>query len=414
MLTSYIKIALKVLARRKFFTFISLFGISLTLLVLIVGTAILDNIFSPRAPESRFDRVVGVYVLGLYSDTFGSTGNPGYRFLDEYMRGLEGAEATSIFTVTTQLAMYHEGAKIETHMRRTDGAYWNILDFDFVEGGPFTEADNENAKFVAVITTDLRGKLFGSQPALGKTLTLDGQQYRVVGVVEPVAITRLVGFSEIWAPIRTMKGRDWESRMHSGFNGIVLARNASDIPMLQQAFRNRLAGFHLDDPRLGKITKVVAGLDTQFEAFARMATGDNLGGSASLLRIILIAAALLFITLPTMNLVSVNLSRILERAPEIGVRRAFGASSRALVLQFVVENVILTVIGGAIGFVLAIGVLAALSRIDLIPYAVFDVNLRIFAYGIGLAALFGVISGVYPAWRMSRLHPVTALRGGAA
>ena len=60
--------------------------------------------------------------------------------------------------------------------------------------------------------------------------------------------------------------------------------------------------------------------------------------------------ALLFITLPTMNLVSINLSRIMERASEIGVRKAFGASSRTLVGQFVMENVVLTVIGGAIGF----------------------------------------------------------------
>lgn len=224
-------------------------------------------------------------------------------------------------------------------------------------------------------------------------------------------ITRLVGFSEIWTPVRTLASRGYEDRMLGSFNGIVLARDAGDFPQLRQAFANRLAGFVPDDPNM---KRVVTGLDTQFEAFARTVTGSQLGGKASVLRGILIVAALLFITLPTLNLVSINLSRIMERGPEIGVRRAFGASSRALVMQFVVENIILTVIGGVIGFLLAIVVLAALARIDFIPYAVFDVNLRIFLYGVGMAALFGIISGVYPAWRMSRLHPVTALRGGAA
>src|SRR5690349_19426634 len=149
MIANYIKIALKVLGRRKFFTFISLFGISLTLVVLMVATTVLDNVFAPRAPESKFDRVLGVYRLGMHGPNFNSTGNPGYRFIKEYVLSLPGAEAASVYTGQSMLAMYHEGRKIDTHMRRTDGAYWQILDFDFVEGGPFTEADNANANFVA-------------------------------------------------------------------------------------------------------------------------------------------------------------------------------------------------------------------------------------------------------------------------
>ena len=411
MLNNYIKIAFKVLARRKFFTFISLFGISLTLFVLIVATAMLDNEFAPRAPESRFDRVLGVYSLGLYGPHFGTTSEPGYLFLDTYLRGLTGAERISIFTSSQQLAMYHQGVKIETHLRRTDGAYWDILDFTFLEGAPFTEQDNRDARFVAVITDDMRQKLFGADKGVGRRIELDGQTFRVVGVVKPVSITRRAGFSEVWAPLRTMKSRDYERRMLEGFTGIVLARSSADFPMLRREFNERLSRFTFDDPAFNQ---VVAGLDTSFEAVARTVTGSRLSGRASTFRLILIVAGLLFVTLPTMNLVSINLSRIMERGPEIGVRKAFGASSRALVTQFVVENVVLTVVGGVIGFGLAAVALRMLSRLDFIPYAVFDVNLRIFLYGVGLAALFGVISGVYPAWRMSRMHPVNALRGGVA
>jgi putative ABC transport system permease protein len=161
----------------------------------------------------------------------------------------------------------------------------------------------------------------------------------------------------------------------------------------------------------------MAGLDTRFEAFSREALGTRGSHSEEVqtgtVRLIFILAALLFITLPTMNLISINLSRIMERASEIGVRKAFGASSRSLIGQFVLENVVLTVIGGAIGFVLAVIALPALSRLELIPYATFDINFRIFGYCMLLAAIFGAISGAYPAWRMSRMHPVNALRGGA-
>jgi putative ABC transport system permease protein len=104
---------------------------------------------------------------------------------------------------------------------------------------------------------------------------------------------------------------------------------------------------------------------------------------------------------------------MLERAPEIGVRKAFGAPRSALISQFVLENVVLTVIGGFCSFVLATAALGAINGSGLIEGASFALNWRVFAWGLGIAVFFGVLSGMYPAWRMSRLHPVEALRGGA-
>lgn len=115
--------------------------------------------------------------------------------------------------------------------------------------------------------------------------------------------------------------------------------------------------------------------------------------------------------LPALNLANINLSRILERTSEIGVRKAFGASSRALVGQFLVENVVLTLVGGSIGLVGGAIGLAIVNRSGLIPYADFSLNWRVFLYGLAAALVFGLLSGVYPAWRMSRLDPVQALRG---
>jgi putative ABC transport system permease protein len=120
----------------------------------------------------------------------------------------------------------------------------------------------------------------------------------------------------------------------------------------------------------------------------------------------------LFMLLPAINLINLNVSRIMERASEIGVRKAFGASSWMLVGQFIVENVFLTLIGGMIGFVLSQLVLRSITNSGLIPYADLNLNYRIFIYGLLTAIFFGLFSGVYPAWKMSRLHPVEALRGG--
>jgi putative ABC transport system permease protein len=117
--------------------------------------------------------------------------------------------------------------------------------------------------------------------------------------------------------------------------------------------------------------------------------------------------------LPTVNLININVSRILERASEIGVRKTFGASSWTLVGQFVIENVVLTLIGGLIGFVLSFAVLRGITAAGILAHAEFHMNYRVFLIGMLMTLFFGLFSGVYPAWRMSRLHPVQALRGAS-
>jgi putative ABC transport system permease protein len=212
----------------------------------------------------------------------------------------------------------------------------------------------------------------------------------------------------------TQKSSGWKTQMNGQYNAVVLARSKDDFPKLRAELAERLTHFVFPDPKWQ--TFVNAGLDTPFEAFARSMHFNNTMTAiehARRVRLIFAVVALLFILLPTMNLVSINLSRIMERSSEIGVRKAFGASSRALIGQFVLENVVLTVFGGILGFLLSIVMLNAITRVQLIPNAVFDINLRIFFYGMVLAALFGIVSGVYPAWRMSRMQPVNALRGGA-
>jgi putative ABC transport system permease protein len=408
---SYLKLALKVLARRKFFTFISLFGISVTLVVLMVATAVLDNFFAPRAPESRFDRVLTIQRVTERGPDETQSTEPGYALLDGWMRPLKNVERTSIFSNVQSNAIYRGDGRIDTDVKHTDGDYWKILDFRFLEGRPFSAAEDASGAHVAVITDQLRRKLFDDASALGKTFTLDGDSYTVIGVVPRVSLTRLTAYADAWVPIGSLKSSDYRHNYMGGFNGIVLAHSRSDFPRLKADFQAALRTFPLDR----KVYKTIrTGLDTPFESLARNLTQNSTDNDVWILIGVFAGLALLFMTLPVLNLVTLNLSRILERAPEIGVRKAFGASRPALVSQFVIENIVLTVIGGLAGFVLAILALRLVNQLNVVPGAVFEINARVFAYGMLIAVFFGALSGVYPAWRMSRLDPVLALRGGAA
>ena len=124
-------------------------------------------------------------------------------------------------------------------------------------------------------------------------------------------------------------------------------------------------------------------------------------------------AMLFFMLLPALNLVNLNTGRIMERSSEIGVRKAFGASSSQLVIQFVLENVSLCLVGGLLGLIFAKGVLVWLEHSGLIPYLKVDINLDVFFCGLLITLVFGLLSGVLPAWKMSRVHPVLALKGAA-
>ncbi len=415
MIRNYLKVALKILARRKFFTFISLFGISITLLVLLVATAIFDHALAPQAPETRSDRTLGVYHLTMRGPENTQRSEPGYGFLDRYVRplsALPGVERIALISSPETAVSYLGGTKIESRLRRADGELWKILDFDFLEGGPFTAEDEKNARFVAVINETTRGRFFGGQPAVGRTIEADGQRFRVVGVVPDVPELRFSSSSDIWVPISTAKSNFYKEQWMGGFSALILARGPADVPAIKSEFQARLreAEHHLPDPKT--YTTLNAGADTLFEACVRMfGPGSSDQRAPGRAKAVLFLLMLLFMLLPTLNLVNINLSRILDRASEIGVRKAFGASSRSLVGQFVVENLVLTLLGALIGLLLAVPVLAALNASGFLPYARLGLNFRVFLYGLAMAVFFGVLSGVYPAWRMSKLHPVQALRG---
>jgi putative ABC transport system permease protein len=340
---------------------------------------------------------------------------PAYPFLDREVRTLPGVERVALFRIQHQVTGFYEGRRIDAYIKRTDGEFWNILDFRFLEGAPFTRADEAAGRFVAVINDSTRRRFFGDAPAVGRSITVDGQTFRVVGVVEDVPMTRLVPFADVWAPISTSKSEGYRFEQKTDdFMAIVLAKSKSDFPRLKRELQRRLEANPPPDAK--QFTMRVSALETPFEAIASQLPTNLIAERtgvhpSTLLRGILAVLAALFMVLPAMNLVNLNLSRMFERASEIGVRKAYGASRLRLVGQFVLENVVLTFLGAVVGLALSAVFLLLLNESGIVPYSRFALNLRIFGWGVLIAFAFGVVSGVFPAWRMSRLHPVLALKG---
>ncbi len=419
MLENYLRTAFKVYTRRKLFTAINLLCIVLTLMVLLVVTALLQSAFYPSGVEGksgRFLQVAGILAIGGKDE--GNTRNSpiGYKLIEQYLRPLKSVASVSAVTNPKSVSVYQAQSVHELQMRHADAQYWEILDFKVLAGRVPNRDDVAKGRFVAVVNQSSAKKLFPEasrnvQAALGQNVNVGGQQFDIIGVVEDVI--HLNAFADIWAPLTTLPTTEYRNQLWGDFSALLLAKDAADIPLIQAEVQQVATQVVFDDPK--KWRKAYFWADTKLDFFARtlssnMRTPDS---GASQLMLGIVAFMLFFMLLPALNLVNLNTGRILERSSEIGVRKAFGASSRQLVGQFVVENIVLCLVGGLIGLLAAKLVLLWLGASGIIPYLQVDLNLAIVGYGLLITVVFGLLSGVIPAWKMSRLDPVIALKGAA-
>jgi len=410
MLKNYFKIAIAVLKRRKFFTFISLFGISFTLTILIVITAFWDHITSARYPDTKRDRSLYVISMTLRGDKNGfmNSGPTSLYFLNTYVRQLKTPEGIAISSVFGPTNTYINNKKLVINLKYTNTAFWNVLDYTFLEGKPYTQQQLDNGERVAVISEETKRNYFGEVPqVVGKYLETNNEQYRVIGVVKNVPVTLPFVYSDIYVPY-TLSGRDMEDKSFGGkYTAILLAKSAADLPAMEEEFNQLLKKIPLKGQPFDQI---IGGADNYLEIFTRMIFGDESNNGIRKFLLSMSLFVFTFMLLPTLNLVNINISRIMERSSEIGVRKAFGASSGTLTIQFIVENLILTFLGGIIGVGLSWIILEVINSYQLIPNAYLTINLSVLFISLLACILFGLLSGVYPAWRMSRMQIVTALK----
>jgi putative ABC transport system permease protein len=414
MLRNYLLTAWKVFMRRKLFTAINLACIVLTLVVLMVITSLLETAFFPKGVEGKSDRFLQVMTVRMDSEGSHSRSRTplGYKLIDKYLKPLPGVERVAAVTLPNTVSVYQGERVSELQMRHADADYWKVLDFTLLAGRLPTADDDASGRLVAVINRSTAHKLFaGPAAAVGQKIDIGGRMFGVIGVVEDAM--HLNAFSDIWAPVSALASSDYRNNLTGQFMALILANKTADLPRIRHDVERIASGVVADDPVKWKQVRFWA--DGKLDLFARLLVGsdDVADSGAGKLLAIIGGAMLLFMLLPALNLVNLNTGRILERRSEIGVRKAFGATSVQLAAQLVVENVLLCLAGGLIALAATAGALHWLENADLIPYLKVDMDLAVFGYGLLIATVFGLLSGVIPAWKTSRLDPVHALKGAA-
>jgi putative ABC transport system permease protein len=417
MLRNYLLTAYKVFMRRKLFTAINLACIVLTLVVLMVISALLDTAFWPTGVEGRSDRLLQVY--GMRSESVNDKGLPtglrtgllGYKTISRYLMPLTSVERVSAITTTSEVSVYQGDRVSRLDMRRVDANYWKIMQFKLLAGRLPDEDDDRLGRMVAVVNATTARQLFPGAAAVGQRISVNGQAFEIIGVVADVI--HINAYADIWAPLSTFPSSNYRDEYTGMFAALLLARSPADLPRVRADVERVAKTIQpVGDQIFGKTTFWA---DTKLDVVARALQGREsyVDSGGSRLLAMIAGGMLVFMLLPALNLVNLNMGRIMERSAEIGVRKAFGATSLQLAGQLVVENVLLCLAGGLLGLACAQGVLWWLEASQLIPYLQVHINPTVFGCGMLLAFVFGLLSGAIPAWKMSRLDPVHALKGAA-
>ena len=278
--------------------------------------------------------------------------------------------------------------------------YYEFVQTQYTASGRFVnDIDMQDRSNVVIIGVDVKQALFPYEDALDKEVRINGNPFRVVGVMEPLG--NFFGQSRdnsIFIPITTFD-KYYPDRPFPEVVFFVIVRPRS------RAFVK---------PAMDEITdilrrrrRVPAGAPDNFGISSQDSLLDvynQLTGATALVLTSISFVALMIGGIGVMNIMLVSVT---ERTKEIGVRKAVGATRLNILSQFLIEAVVLTAIGGLAG--LAVGEVASLITNKYSPLPAY-VPLWAIGVGVGISAGVGIIFGLWPAWKAARLNPIDALR----
>jgi putative ABC transport system permease protein len=319
--------------------------------------------------------------------------------MDEYravQKECTACAEVGAFQSTTGGIVFGAQSSTDTQIRGYSALMPDMQNLNIVEGRGFTQADEDHGAQVALIGADIEDNLLKGQDPIGKEIRVDGVPYTIIGLGEKQGKT--LGQSQdnwVGVPLTsyqktygTMKSVTIYMKAPSGAEGMEAASDQARVIM--RDMRHDRPGE--DDSFTLETSDTLAGLLSQII--------DSIGGVA-------IAIAAISLVVGGVVIMNIMLVSVTERTREIGVRKALGAKRQDLLIQFLMESGTLSLIGGAIGVVLGVGLAKLVAYYAHFPAAI--ALWSVFA-GLFVALSVGIFFGVYPARKAADLDPIVALR----
>jgi putative ABC transport system permease protein len=284
----------------------------------------------------------------------------------------------------------------------TRGITLSMFDIDNVaieSGRTWTDSEAAAAREVCVVGADILENLFGGaspERAIGKTIRVGGSSFEVVGVA--ARFGKIFGFSRdnfVYIPFPTYQ------KIFGARDSIVIfiqVQTAADLEDAEDQVRTIMRN------RRGK---TFADEDDGFALESQDVFLDLYTKASSNIYLVTIGVAAISLVVGGIVVMNIMLVSVTERTKEIGIRKAVGARRSDILMQFLIEAVTVTAIGGAIGVLTGFALAYLISFLIGFPLLMSAGSALL---GVGVSSIVGVISGLWPAWRAARLDPIEALR----
>ncbi len=266
------------------------------------------------------------------------------------------------------------------------------------QGRFFTQQEQDDSAQVALIGTTTSDNLFAGADPLGQSIRVSNVVFQVIGVFNESGTADDL----VVIPITAFKARLNNTRTTSGESTVstILVR-AKDVDNMDAATEQL-------NQVLREERGVSAGKSDNFRTFTASTIVESLTNTISIMTVFLGIVAGISLLVGEINVMNIMLVTITERTREIGLRKAIGAQNSDIVVMFLIQAVVLTVIGGVIGVLIAeLGASLVTALVE--DFAV-EIQVNNILLAVGISASIGIFFGVYPASRASRLNPIDALR----
>ncbi len=383
----------------------------LTMLGMIIGVAAVVLMLSiGQGARTKINETIAAMGSNLFLVVPGATSSGGFSFGSGTVRTLTIndshaiAELTSIKAtapVTTGPVQLNYGAKNwSTIITGTTPNYFEVGNWKMESGTAFTDSDLRSGARVVVLGSVTARNLFIEEDPIGKTIRISNRPFVVVGVLmaKGQSLTGRDQDDTVIIPISTSERQITGSQFPGSIRYmLVQGKSSDDMDIAEIEITQLLRQRH----------RIPKGKDNDFTVRNLTAIADVATDAAKIMSIVLGAIASVSLLVGGIGIMNIMLVSVTERTREIGIRMAIGANQRAILTQFLLEAMMICLMGGIIGLILGIGGAWLVSRFA-------DMLIVITAGMVGLAFLFssavGIFFGFYPAKKAASLKPVDALR----